>query len=94
MNGGGGLSSGVKVLGACHFQKKIWAIIPYHYLKKGTHNSVSLTRKVQSHRIKKRIVIAKDTRFIILFQVHRCEDSKFLLVSKCIPMTSCTFPLC
>ena len=33
---------GGKVMGTCHYQKKNGAIIPCHYLKKGTHNSVSM----------------------------------------------------
>ena len=47
---------------------------------------MSLTRKVQSHKIKRRIVVYEDARFIILFQVHTYDDSKFLLVSKSIPI--------
>ena len=38
-----GVSSGVKVLGTCHFEKKIVAIIACHYLKNGTPYSVPLT---------------------------------------------------
>ena len=37
----GGIFGG-KVVGTCHYENKIGAIIPGHYLKKGTHNSVSL----------------------------------------------------
>ena len=30
------------MIATCHYQKNNGAIIPCHYLKKGTHNSVSL----------------------------------------------------
>ena len=86
------ISSGVKVLGTCHFEKKIGAFFPY--MKKGTHNSVFLARKVQSHKRKRLNAVYKDARFITLFQVHTYDDSKFLLVSICIPITPWTFPLC
>ena len=84
----------VKVPGMCHFDKKIGAIIPCHYLKNGTHNSVTLTRKLQIHKSKRHIVVSKDARFTSLFQVHTYDDSKFLLVSKCIAKILCTFQLC
>ena len=79
--------------GTCHFEKKVGAIIPYHYLKNGTHNSVSLTRKMQSHKIKRRIVVDNGASSITFFQIHTYDDSKFLLFSKCIPIISCAFPL-
>ena len=34
----GGLSLGVKMQGTCHFEKKIGAIIPCHYLKNAVTN--------------------------------------------------------
>ena len=62
------------MLGTCHFEKTIGAIIPCHYLKNGTHNSVSLSRKVQSPKIRRHIVVNRDARFISLFQVHSYDD--------------------
>ena len=61
-------------------------IISCNYLRNGTHNFLSLTRKVQSRKINRRIVVYKDARFITLFQVLPLDDSKFLLVSKYIPI--------
>ena len=63
--------------GMCHFEKQIWAIIPCPYLKNWTHNSVPLTRKVQSHKVKWHFVVNKDARFITLFEIHTYDDSKF-----------------
>ena len=40
--GSGGIFRG-KVIGKCHFETKIRAVNPCHYLKNGTHNSKSLT---------------------------------------------------
>ena len=81
------------MLETCHFETKIRAIIPCHYLKNGTHNFVSLTRKMQSHKLKRHIVVNKDARFITFFQVHTYEDSDLLLFLKCVPTIPCTFPL-
>ena len=78
----GGISSGVKVLGTCHFEKKIGAISPCYYLKNGTHSSVSLTRNMQSHKLKRRIAVDKDARFIT-------SSQNFFL-----PIIPCTFQLC
>ena len=36
--GGGVLPSGVKMLGTCHFEKKIGAIIRCRYMKNRTHH--------------------------------------------------------
>ena len=63
------------------------------------HNDVSIfekdtDKKNASRKLKKHIVVHKDARFITLFQVHTYDDSEFLLVSKCIPIIPCTFPLC
>ena len=68
------------------------------------HNSVSLFEKqnplfrvtdknVQLHKLKRRIVVHEDARFILLFRVYRYDEPKFLLVSKFIPIITCTFPL-
>ena len=55
--GGAGAFRG-KLIGTCHFVVKIGTILPCHYLKNSTHNSVSWTRiKVQSHKIKMEIVV-------------------------------------
>ena len=67
--------------GSCHFEKKIGAITPCVYLKNGTHYSVSLTRKVQNHKIKRDIAVNKEDRFITLFQVHTYDDSKLFIVA-------------
>ena len=58
--------------------------ISSHYSKNGTHNSVSLSRSIPCHKIKRRIVVYKDARSIKWFQVHTNGDSKFFLVSKFI----------
>ena len=62
------------------YENKIGTIILCHYLEIGTNNSVSLTRKVQSHKIKRHIVAYKDARFITLFQICTYDFSKLLLV--------------
>ena len=48
------------VIKTCHFEKKISAIILCHYLKNGTYSLVSLTRKVQSHKVDRHILVGKD----------------------------------
>ena len=70
------------MLGTCHFEKKIGTIISCPYLIIGPHNSVSLTRKVQIHKIKRRIAVYKNARIITLSQINTYGDSEFLLVSK------------
>ena len=59
------------------FFEKIGATIPCHFLKDRTHFSVSLARKVQSHKLKRHYVVYKDAGFLTLFQVHTYDDSKF-----------------
>ena len=62
------------MLGTCHFEKKIVAIFQCHYKTNGTHNSVSLNRKAQSHKIKRRFVVHKDARFITLYGLINCAS--------------------
>ena len=61
----------------CHFEKKIEAIIPYHYWKSATHDSfsVSTTRKVQSHKIKRRLVDKMCTHCMPV--IPYCYDTPF-----------------
>ena len=47
------------MIGTCHFEKKVGAIIP-----------MSLTRKVQGHEIKRHIVVYKDARFLTFLEIH------------------------
>ena len=64
------------MIGTCHLEKKNWAINPCHYLKNGTHNFVSLTRKVQGYKIKRHTLVCKVAR---LLQANTYNESNLFL---------------
>ena len=68
------------MVGIYHFEKKIGAMTPCYNMTNKNDNFV---------KIKRRILVYKDARFITLIQLYTFDDSE-CLVSKCKPVIPCT----